>query len=466
VIGDPSRPAQNGARPRAVHVLFFYPRGGSAQVARAIPRMLRAQGWDVSLVAGSLGNRGSTRAQVFFTDPDLTAVDYAPATRPGARLVPGAFHQPSYEDGSGSTGSSFTAVGNAAFEEMVRRWVRALRRAGTATADVLHLHHLTPANEAAMRAFPNVPRVGHLHGTELNMLRRIIACPPPEWSHAQSWAERLRRWARACERIFVPPSLLDDTRDLLGVDERRIVRLVHGVASDRFDRGPMSRDDRLAVWRDLLVERPRAWDASGRPGTIVYHDEDIQALRGPGPILVYVGRFTAVKRLPLLIRAYSLAQREFSTPAPLVIVGGHPGECEGTHPLHLIRDCGARDVFLAGWREHEELPRVLNAADVLVLASEREAFGLVLIEAMACGLPVIATSCGGPSTIVHDGSTGWLVPTEDEHALARALVQAVNDSPERTRRGEAAYHSVRRSYEWSTVAARVAQTYRDVATLR
>jgi glycosyltransferase involved in cell wall biosynthesis len=81
-------------------------------------------------------------------------------------------------------------------------------------------------------------------------------------------------------------------------------------------------------------------------------------------------------------------------------------------------------VFLAGWRAHELLPHALNAADLLVLPSLGEAFGLVLIEAMACGLPVVACASHGPAAIVADGKTGWLVPPDGVDALADALLAA------------------------------------------
>ena len=83
------------------------------------------------------------------------------------------------------------------------QWERELEAAGAADADVLHLHHLTPMNEAATRTLPDVPVVGHLHGTEVLMLREIEQGPPAGWDHAEAWAERMRRWAQACERLLV-----------------------------------------------------------------------------------------------------------------------------------------------------------------------------------------------------------------------------------------------------------------------
>ena len=145
-----------------------------------------------------------------------------------------------------------------------------------------------------------------------------------------------------------------------------------------------------------------------------------------------------------------------------MLVGGHPGEWEGEHPLEVVEQTGARGVFLAGWRSHEELADALNAADLTVLASVHEQFGQVIVEGMACGLPAIAVAAHGPATIVEDGETGWLVPPDDEAALADALVEAVGDAEERRRRGEAAYEAARARYAWPKLAEGVAQAYEDV----
>ena len=129
----------------------------------------------------------------------------------------------------------------------------------------------------------------------------------------------------------------------------------------------------------------------------------------------------------------------------------------------MIRETGADDVFLPGWRGHDDLPDGLNASDVLVLPSVHEQFGQVIVEAMACGLPAIAVDAHGPATIVEPGETGWLVPPDDEDALTDALVEAVNDDGARARMGEAAYRSSRERYSWPALAADVARVYARAA---
>ena len=145
----------------------------------------------------------------------------------------------------------------------------------------------------------------------------------------------------------------------------------------------------------------------------------------------------------------------------LMLVGGHPGEWEGEHPLATARRIGNRQLFLAGWRPHEELPQALNAADALVLPSVAEAFGLVLVEAMACGLPVIACRTHGPAAIVADGRTGWLIRPDDEDALVDALVTASRAEEERRARGRRAYTDSRR-YGWAEIAPRFASLYEEL----
>jgi glycosyltransferase involved in cell wall biosynthesis len=449
---------------RALLALIFFPRGGSAQVARYLAGALPASGWEATIACGSLGAVGEqSNAITFYDGLDVRPLDYTGSAEAPDPLRADPPFQPSYEDREGAPDPVFAAVGDDDYERLVETWSEHLARSGAADADVLHLHHLTPINEAAQRDFADVPRVGHLHGTELLMLREIEGGAPACWGHAEAWAERLRRWAGACERLFVlSPDAVRRVPDLLGVEAERVVWAPNGFDPVGFVRTPASAAARVEQWRRWLVEEPRGWDTSGEPGSISYAEEDLEAF-AEGRVLLYVGRYTEVKRIPLLIRAHARARERFERPAPLVLLGGFPGEWEGEHPLEVVQETGDDRVFLAGWRGHDDLPAGLNAADLLVLPSVREQFGQVLVEAMAVGLPVIAVDAHGPAEIVRDGETGWLVPPDDEEALADALVEAVNDDGERRRRGEAAYADARARYSWPALARDVAAVYDGVA---
>src|SRR5215210_3615046 len=444
--------------------LLFFPRGGSAQVARYLARSLPGAGWEASIACGSLGQPGEeSHAGSFYDELRVHALDYTEAAKSPDPLAAEPPFQPSYEDREDAPDRVFAKVGDEAYERLVAVWERQLTEAGAGEADVLHLHHLTPIHEAAERAFPELPRVGHLHGTELLMLREIEEGPPPGWEHAEAWAERMRGWAQGCERLFVlSPDAVRRVPELLDVEPERVVWAPNGFDPEGFDRRPVTGHERVEQWRRWLVEEPRGWDESGEPGSVAYDEQDLAPFGEGGPVLLYVGRYTEVKRIPLLIRAHAGARMRLERPAPLVLLGGFPGEWEGEHPLEVVREIGDDEVFLAGWRGHRDLPEGLNAADLLVLPSVREQFGQVLVEAMACGVPPIAVDAHGPAEIVEDGETGWLVPPDDEDAMADSLVAAVADDDERARRGEAAYEDARGRYSWPALARGVANVYDDV----
>jgi glycosyltransferase involved in cell wall biosynthesis len=450
--------------PRVLMALMFFPRGGSSQVARYLARSLPDAGWQPTLACGSLGPAGApSNAATFFAGIDVRALDFgAAAEAPDPLAADPPFH-PSFEDRPGAPDRVFARLDDAAFEHQVAAWSHQLGAADAAGADLLHLHHLTPINEAAQRDYPDIPRIGHLHGTELLMLHEIADGPPPGWAHAEEWAGRMRAWARGCERLLVlSPDAVRRVPALLDVPAERVVWAPNGFDPAGFRREPAGTAERQAHWHRWLVEEPRGWDESGEPGSVAYRDEDLAAFREGGPVLLYVGRYTSVKRIPLLIRAHARARERFRRRAPLVLLGGFPGEWEGEHPLQAVRETADPDVFLAGWHGHDDLPAGLNAADLLVLPSVHEQFGAVLVEAMACGLPVVAVDAYGPAEIVDDGETGWLVPPDDEEALAAALVEAVNGDDERHRRGACAYDEARARYAWPALARGLGHVYDEV----
>lgn len=428
---------------RVINSLMFFPRGGSAQVADSVSAELAKHGWDVRIVSGSLPGAGD--AQRFYAGHDVVAVDFSAGDAP---------MHPSYEDRPGAPDVCFARVDDAMYAAHVAAWTRAFDAADARSADVLLLHHLTPMNEAAAIAAPGVPIVGHLHGTELAMLERIAAGAPADWAHADAWAGRMRRWAAACQRLIVPTAAARDRAvRLLGVDPADLVVIANG-----FDPATFSREavDRAALWRRTLVDEPHGWRPGEPPGSVAYTEQEVARL-ADAVVLLAVGRYTAVKRLSLLIDAFTAARRRMHHDAALVILGGHPGEWEGEHPADAVERTGSRDVFLAGWHDHDTLGGFFNAADVQVLASVDEQFGLVLVEGMACGLPPIAVNRAGPAKIVEDGRTGWLVEPDDGPALAAAIAEAVDGDEERIRRGIAARREAQKRWGWPSLARRVGE---------
>jgi glycosyltransferase involved in cell wall biosynthesis len=442
--------------------LAFFPRGGSAHVARSLAGSLGDAGWDVTVLSGSITRRGEPGdAREFYAGLDVRPVDMTAALAAADPMAADPPMHPSYEDRPGAPDRVFASLDDDEYERQVVAWCRALQSVGAARADVLHLHHLTPIHEAAARVAPEAALVGHLHGTELLMLE-AIAASPGRWAHAAAWVERMRAWAGRCERVIVlSETQVARAEELLGLDAERCVLVPNGYDPAAFRPRHV---DHAAHWRRHLVDEPRGWGPGGE--RVGHSASDLAAFAdeaGETPVLLYVGRFTEVKRLPLLIEAYVRARPGFARRAPLVVVGGFPGEWEGEHPLETIRRVGAQDVFLAGWHGHDELPAFLAASDVVVLPSVREQFGQVLVEGMACGLPAIAVDAWGPADIVTHGETGWLVEPDDVVSLANALVHAVNCPIERRRRGERGAEVARERYSWPVLAREVAGVYEATA---
>ncbi|MGK2932373.1 MAG: glycosyltransferase family 4 protein [Solirubrobacterales bacterium] len=436
-----------------MHILsaiLFFPRGGSAQVARDLAASLPGHGCEVTLLSGSRSS-GLGDARTFYAGLDPRVVDFDRGDAP---------MHPSFEDRPGAPDRCFAKLDDEEYGAQVHAWSRALEQADAAGMDALHLHHLTPMNEAACRVAPGIPVLTHLHGTELAMLERIQAGPPASWSHAGSWARRIRRWAQASTGLIVQTEAdVALAASLLTVDENMITVLPNGFGPEKFKPEIL---DRGEFWLRHLAENPQGWLPGKDSGSISYSAAEVAVL-DRSVVMLAAGRFTEVKRLGLLVRAFEDARKESRRRLSLVIVGGHPGEWEGEHPAEAVEASGARNVFLAGWHDHAELSGFFNAADVQVLASVREQFGLILVEGMACALPPIAVDRFGPKAIIDDGQTGWLVPPDDREALSDAMVEAADDGEERSRRGLAGRREATARYGWPSIAGDMAEHLRRAA---
>ena len=184
-------------------------------------------------------------------------------------------------------------------------------------------------------------------------------------------------------------------------------------------------------------------------------------LPADGPFLLCVGRLDPQKGHPTLLEAMRLIL-EREPVARLVIVGG-PQQADAGYLADLRARAAGPDlagrVIFAG--ERTDVPRLMAACDVFVLASEWEGFGLVFVEAMAAGKPVVATDVSGiPEVVVH-GETGLLVPPGDPPALAAALMQLIEDPAERRRLGTNGYHRVQQRFTADRMVDETIAVYRE-----
>src|SRR4051812_8305521 len=191
--------------PPALMGLAFFPRGGAPHGARNRAATLRDVGWEITGLTGSVTGLGDARQ--FYAGLDVRPQDFTRALESADPMRADPPMHPSCEDRPGAPDRVFASLDDDEFERQTAAWCRALQSVDAANADVLHLHHLTPLNEAAARVAPGVPIVGHLHGTELLMLEAIEQ-DPERWKHGAAWAARMREWATACERLI----LLSDTQ--------------------------------------------------------------------------------------------------------------------------------------------------------------------------------------------------------------------------------------------------------------
>ena len=469
--------SKNGMVTDGLHVamtLAFYPRGGSAQVVRYLGRALVLLGNDVSVYCGSLGPPGAaSHAATFFEGLPVHSLDFTESAAwfedgrdPMTAPVP--IH-PSFEDRPGVPDRVFASIGSEAYERQVAIWVDLLEEAGA--PDIYHVHHLTHVNDAIPRMHRQ-PVVAHLHGTELKMLDDIRHGEALRWLHAEEWDQRLVAAAHRADRfIVISPTDRQLAVDLLGLDPDRIEVVPNGVDTTLFAPSGFSEAERLARWRRWLVDDPQGWDESGEPGTVAYTNEDVDAAfvepgtGGLRPVWLFVGRFLDFKRVPLLIHAYARVREALGSDAPpLVVWGGYPGEWEGEHPHTVATSMGVDGVFFVGWRGHDELAVGFNCADVFVAPSVDEPFGQVYLEAMACGLPVVATRTGGPPSFVNTEPgrpNGWLVAPDDANDLAIALIEAATETQTRMERGQHARRTVVENFDWLHIAERVQGVYRE-----
>lgn len=247
--------------------------------------------------------------------------------------------------------------------------------------------------------------------------------------------------------------------------ERRVVGAADAVlAATTGEAGLLRREYRAAPGRVHIV--PPGVDTQ----VFAPADDRLATRRelGGGRLLLFVGRLQPLKGPDTAIRTLAALDDHLpddGVPTRLLIVGGTSGNGRGTtDPAALRRlaaELGVADrVALLSARPHDELAPLYRAADVLLMPSRSESFGLVALEAQACGTPVVGTDVGGLRDILSAGG-GAVVDTPDPQALARATLPYLADHAVRERASHAAVEAARR-YSWDRTVTQTADIYRAV----
>ena len=188
-------------------------------------------------------------------------------------------------------------------------------------------------------------------------------------------------------------------------------------------------------------------------------------------IVLFVGRIEPLKGIDTLLRSMALVVPEipcWQEDLSVVIIGGAPGagveraDAELARLENLRSELGIQElVTFQGAKDQDTLVYYYSAADVVVMPSLYESFGMVAVEAMACGTPVVASKVGGLAYSVQEGQTGFLVPDRDAEALAAKIQVLLCDDNLRVRLGQQAAHWAQR-YGWPAIADQIVDLYERI----
>lgn len=281
--------------------------------------------------------------------------------------------------------------------------------------EVLHVHYAIPHSTAALiaREATGIPYVVTLHGSDVTILGSD------------------------------PAYLLSNTLSIERADS--VTAVSSFMAREAYER--------LGVNNEIQVI-PNFVDAEFfKPAPC----DNIDELEGKDFIVTHVSNFRPVKRIQDLVYAMKIVTKEVPE-ARLVLVGDGPDRHNTEQLIHRL-DL-KENVTLTGFRS--DVANLLQCSDAMVLCSETESAPLTLLEAMSCGLPVVATSVGGIPEIVQDGVNGFLVETKHPEEIASKLLKLNSDKELRRRLGDAARKTIETKYTADKVVKQYEKIYEEV----
>ena len=377
---------------------------------------------------GGLGRHVAALSEALASDGhDVVVASQAPAGTPSTE---------SHQRGDGSSVRVVRAVLDADAPDVyvdTERFVRELQPRLVSAVDqhvdqwrpdVVHGHDwvVAEAGRTLAEAF-DVPLVATVHATETGLYQGHLDQPFSRWRHGVE----VDLVARAARTIVCSSGMRDEVVAGLGADESRTVVVPNGVTP--------------GAWRTTRRQRADARSALG------LSDE---------PLLVLVGRLEHEKGAQDAVQALALLG-DTTVHLALVGDGARRDDLRG-----LARHLGLEArVHLLGRVDDARVAATVGAADVALVPSRYEPFGLVALEAMAAGTPVVASATGGLTDVVADQETGLAVPPADPQRLAEAISRLLDDPTMAARLSEQALRSVQERFGWAAVASATAGVYAD-----
>jgi glycogen(starch) synthase len=314
------------------------------------------------------------------------------------------------------------------------RWVRGLNRAQTRAGqalldgwqpDVVHANDWVAAEAGiALATATGRPLVATIHATEAGLWNGWITSPLSRARHnTEAWLVRA-----ATRTIVCSEAMRAEVSAALKVSADELTKVHNAVDPP--------------AWRTSIVEQARARAAMGVPsGT---------------PLVVLAGRIEWEKGGDVAVRALPAIRN--AHPGTHLVLAGTGSQRPALEKLARTRRV-FRAVRFAGHLRKTDLAAVLGTADVALVPSSYEPFGMAALEAGAAGTPVVAGAAGGLSEVVTTGHTGLLVPPRDVGALAAAVASVLDDSELATRLVTAAQRDIEARFVWPVAARATEKVY-------
>lgn len=271
---------------------------------------------------------------------------------------------------------------------------------------------------------------------------------------------RMKNRVATSDRELAPPERIEGEQEVIEVADRIVAATPAEQAQLHWLYGNRTgKEIVVSPGVDLDKFRPLPKEAAKAHVGIPVRDRNI----------LFVGRIEPLKGVDTLLQAMALIQDRYPTAVENVdvtIIGGDPWandpDLEMARLQAMREQLGIHDIVtFIGARDQNELPFYYAAAEIVVMPSHYESFGMVALEAMATGTPVIASEVGGLAFLVQDGENGFHVPSRDPETLAERIYELLTNDTCRTRLGQNALNHARQ-YAWSDIAAQMLDVYSEL----